>query len=68
MNEEYLLAVIADIEHDKAKINVLPTAALREEIMARIYEDMRQSLNALLKANKIKYHATLNSWAVETSK
>lgn len=68
MNEGYLLAVISDIECNKAEINVMPKAALREEIMARIYEDMRQSLNALLKANKIKYHATLNSWAVETTK
>lgn len=65
MNENYLLNIIANIGEKKADIGVAPRAALREEIMAQIYEDMRQSLGALLKSQKIIYHRTLNSWSVE---
>lgn len=65
MNEEYLLGIIATIEKSKGDGSIAPTYALREEIISKIFEDMRQCLEKLLQTDKIKYSRTLNSWAVQ---
>lgn len=65
MNEDYLLTIIGSIEQQKANKGVFPYMANREEIMTQIHQDMRQCLKRLFEAEKIIYHRTLNSWAVE---
>lgn len=62
MNEDYLLSIIADIQKNKS--HTVPNIALRDEIMVRLYSDMKQCLNGLLKTDKITYSRTLNSWGV----
>lgn len=68
MNEEYLLEVIRSIEGEHDVDHVQPSYASKNDIMQRIYEDMRIALGSLLKQGKIGYHRTLNSWAVEEKK
>lgn len=65
MNEEYLLEVIRTIEGGNSIKYISPSYASKNDIMQRIYEDMRIALGSLLKQGKIDYHKTLNSWAVE---
>lgn len=68
MNEEYLLEVIRTIEGENSIKHISPSYASKNDIMQRIYEDMRIALGSLLKQGKIDYHKTLNSWAVEEKK
>lgn len=68
MNEEYLLEVIWTIEGGNSIKHISPSYASKNDIMQRIYEDMRIALGSLLKQGKIDYHKTLNSWAVEEKK
>lgn len=68
MNEEYLLEVIRTIEGGNSIKHISPSYASKNDIMQRIYEDMRIALGSLLKQGKIDYHKTLNSWAVEEKK
>lgn len=68
MNEEYLLEVIRTIEGGNSIKHISPSYASKNDIMQRIYEDMRIALGSLLKQGKIDYHKTLNSWAVEKKK
>ena len=65
MNEDYLLNIIRIIESEHKAQHIEPSYALKNEIMERIYDDMRSTLGSLLKSEKIEYHKTLNSWAVE---
>ena len=65
MNEDYLLNIIRTIESEHKAHHIEPSYALKNEIMERIYDDMRSTLGSLLKSGKIEYHKTLNSWAVE---
>ena len=66
MNEDYLYNIIRDIENEKKSQKIFPSYASKNEIMSKIYEDMRRSLSKLLVDKRISYHATLNSWAVNT--
>ena len=68
MNEEYLLEVMRTIEGGNSIKHISPSYASKNDIMQRIYEDMRIALGSLLKQGKIDYHKTLNSWAVEEKK
>lgn len=68
MNEEYLLEIIRTIEGGNSIKHISPSYASKNDIMQRIYEDMRIALGSLLKQGKIDYHKTLNSWAVEEKK
>ena len=68
MNEDYLLNIIRNIESEHNAQNIEPSYAFKNEIMERIYNDMRSTLGTLLKSGKIEYHKTLNSWAVEEKK
>lgn len=68
MSEEYLLSVIANIEEQHHQQHLMLTYAMKQEIMARIYEDMRNVLGILMANDKIDYHKTLNSWGVELKK
>ena len=65
MNEDYLLSIIKNIESEHKSQHIEPSYALKNEIMERIYDDMRSTLGSLLKNGKIEYHRILNSWAVE---
>jgi hypothetical protein len=65
MNEDYLLSIIKTIESGHKAQHIEPSYASKNEIMGRIYDDMRTTLGSLLKNGKIEYHRTLNSWAVE---
>lgn len=65
MDEDYLLSIIRNIEDGHKARHIEPSYALKNEIMERIYDDMRSTLGSLLKRGKIEYHKTLNSWAVE---
>ena len=65
MNEDYLLNIIRTIEDNHKAQHIVPSYALKNEIMERIYDDMRSTLGSLLKSGKIEYHKTLNSWAVD---
>lgn len=64
MNEDYLYNIIKGIEEGKKTQNISPSYASKNEIMSKIYEDMRQSLSKLLADKRINYHTTINSWAV----
>ena len=65
MDEDYLLNIIRTIESEHKAQHIMPSYALKNEIMEQIYDDMRIALGSLLKNGKIEYHKTLNSWAVE---
>lgn len=65
MNEDYLLNIIRTIESKHKAQHIVPLYASKNEIMEKIYDDMRSALGLLLKNGKIEYHKTLNSWAVE---
>lgn len=65
MDEDYLLNIIRTIEDNHKAQHIVPSYASKNEIMERIYDDMRNALGSLLKNGKIEYHKTLNSWAVE---
>ena len=65
MNEDYLLNIIRNIEDSHKAQHIAPSYASKNEIMERIYDDMRSALGSLLKRGKIEYHRTLNSWAVD---
>lgn len=68
MDKEYLLKVIRNITAEKDGKNIVPDFALREEIMKRIYTDMRQCLQELLKDKAITYNRTISSWAVKVNR
>lgn len=65
MDEDYLLNIIKNIESGHKAQHIEPFYASKNEIMERIYDDMRSTLGSLLKSGKMEYHKTLNSWAVE---
>ena len=65
MDEDYLLSIIKNIEDGHKARHIAPSYALKNEIMERIYDDMRSTLGSLLKSRKIEYHKTVNSWAVD---
>ena len=65
MDKNYLLSIIKNIESEHKAQHIEPSYASKNEIMERIYDDMRSTLGSLLKSGKIEYHKTLNSWAVE---
>ena len=65
MDEDYLLSIIRNIESGHKSQHIEPSYALKNEIMERIYDDMRSTLGSLLKSRKIEYHKTVNSWAVD---
>ena len=67
MNEDYLLNIIRNIESEHKAQHIEPSYALKNEIMERIYDDMRSTLGSLLNSGKIEYHKTLNSWAAEAN-
>lgn len=63
--EEHLVSVISDIINGKVSRQVEPCHADIQEIVARVGEDVRVTLNGMVKSGLLSFHRTLNSVTFE---
>lgn len=63
--EQHLAEVISSIIREKETSGTLPAMADMVEITSRVNQDVKDSLNAMVKSGLLTFHRTLNSLTFE---